>query len=447
MTTEKAAVAASTAQGWAHALNTAARPAPEHLEAAEEALNALVDADRHAPALGVQARWLGARNALEEALKAARARVAAGAREPGGITIAELAGALAELDRLGFRRADAALAQAVRDDGAADRIAELEAELEESGEELSAAIDREDSARAELKRQTELRDRFEREAAQARLDVKAAHAGHTAGIQAARDDSRRAGYRWVLAQLGNNVPGFDDMSTEELAEAARTRLAEVTKEAGQVQLMTADLERAGRRLQHGLEEVTYLPPRDQPIQLAAALVALADRSYRARSAALARQRELEDQLTVIAEEGAPELAAARAERDMLTRARDAQAAELRVLRAERDAAEGRSASAHAELATARGELERWTGAALELVRLMEPGATPAEEGTHLRAALAESVRRQLGRVSAIGDRLGREEQISAEQRRRAEAAELERDRLRAERDDLREEIEHRDAEQ
>jgi chromosome segregation ATPase len=105
---------------------------------------------------------------------------------------------------------------------------------------------------------------------------------------------------------------------------------------------------------------------------------------------------------------------------MLAKARDAQATAMRELRAQLDAA---TAAPH----PAEAERDRWTGAALELMRLMEPGHYTGDDGTELRAALIAAVRRQLARVEAIGGRLGREEQEAAEQRRRAEAAETARE--------------------
>lgn len=416
--TDPAAVAASTAQGWAYTLNTVARPAPEHLEAAQEALTALqLVTGGH--------RWASVADTLSEALTAARLRVDGG-RPPGDITIAELRGALDELADLGLGarpvQLDGALAQAVRDDGALARITELEEELEK-------AIEREDAERearartdAELRRQLELRDRFERERGQAQRDLKAAHAGHTAAIAATREDSRRAGYRWTLAQLGMNAPGFDQMGADELREEATTVVARTLAEAQALGLVVKELARAERLLGQDYDGspsmLHTLPGPDRSTELAAQVVRLADR---ARRAALERQTELEDQLAELRPD--MDLATVRAERDMLTKARDAQATELRALRAELTAARDDRDAAISAPHPAEAELERWTGAALELIRLMEPGHYTGTDGTELRAALIAAVRRQLDRVEAIGQRLGREEQISAEQRRRAEMAE------------------------
>jgi hypothetical protein len=244
-TTDPAAIAASTAQGWAHALNTVARPAPEHLEAAQEALTALQRADRAGSALGVRTpQWSGVTAALETALVAARLRVDG---RP-AITVDQLLEALDRLQERGLEVTaqrpalpDPALVQAVQEDGLADRIAELEQELEQEQDETAQLEEKLDAAReavalteADARRQSELRDRFEREADQARRESKAAHAGHSAAIAAAREDSRRAGYLWTLNQLGNNLPGYAQMPAEELREAATKRLGEVLLESGQL---------------------------------------------------------------------------------------------------------------------------------------------------------------------------------------------------------------------
>jgi DNA repair exonuclease SbcCD ATPase subunit len=365
--TDPAAVAASTAQGWAYTLNTVARPAPEHLEAAQEALNALVRADPPSGPLGTAPRWPGVRDALSEALTAARLRVDGG-RPPGDITIAELRGALAELRTLGLAGPDmgdippppaAGYPQAY---AAADRarvelrerVAELEAELEK-------AIEREDAEReartltdAELRRQVELRDRFERERGQAQRDLKLVRSGRGDAIAAAREDSRRAGYLWTLAQLGMNAPGFDQMGADELREEATTVLGRTLAEAQALRLVAKELGLAARWLGLDYDGAPYvLPGPDRPEELATLVVRLATWSQRARRAALERQTELEDQL----EELRPDmdLAAVRAERDMLTRARDAQASELRTLREELAAADRRRAELERELEEARAE--------------------------------------------------------------------------------------------
>jgi hypothetical protein len=431
-TTDPAAIAASTAQGWAHALNTVARPAPEHLEAAQEALTALQRADRAdraGSALGARTpRWSGVTAALETALVAARLRVD-GARPAGAITIAELRGALDELAALGLgaRPMDGALVQIdgyrTMQDRAAERIGELEAELDDAAGRENDERELRISAEADMRRQSELRDRFEREAAQARQETKSAHAGHSAAVAAAREDSRRAGYLWTLAQLGNNLPAYSLMSAEELRDAATKRLGEVTLEAGQLRHVAKELVRTGQRLSRGLDNhpLTRLD-QEHPTELAAAVYQLASWSVDARSAALARQRDLEDQLAEARTAPAPDEVLTR-ELGYVTASRDAQARELRELRAQLDAA---TAAPH----PAEAERDRWTGVALELMRLVEPGHYTGDAGAELRAALIAAVRRQLARVEAIGERLGREEQISAEQRQRAEAAETERDQYR-----------------
>jgi chromosome segregation ATPase len=337
--TDPAAVAASTAQGWAYALNTVARPAPEHLEAAQEALTALEGADRDAPAVGVRARWSGVRDALSEALTAARVRVDGG-RPAGSITIAELRGALDELGALGLgpRPVDVALAQAVRDDGAADRIAELEAELEEAQEELEEFRTQAAEAMAEARKIRDRLDDSERARGHADARTKAAHAGHSAAIAAAREDSRRAGYLWTLAQLGMNAPGFAEMATDELREEATKVAGRTLAEAGQLRHVAQELARAERLLGQDYDGAPLMrPSQDRPVELATLVVRLADWCRQGRSAALARQRELEARLKELAyDEDASavrtELAAVQEERDMLARARDVQAAELRSLR-------------------------------------------------------------------------------------------------------------------
>lgn len=414
---DMAALAASTAQGWAHALNTVARPAAEHLEAAQEALTVLQRHDRPRGPLGAVPRFPAVARTLEAALEAARLRVD-GSRPAGSITIAELRGALDELTALGLgARPLDPLTQAVRDDGAADRIAELEQELEESLEQYRGMVEA-------LDRQRQLRDRFELEAAQARKETKLAHAGHSAAVDAGRQEQDRQRLRWLLAQLGMNAPGFDEMPPEELRETASQALGATLKEAQALRLVVKELARAGRRLQAGLDGLTFLPSEEKPVELAEAVSGLADQSYRARQAALARQAELEDQLAMAETAPAPDEVLIR-QLDHVTAVRDAEAVKLRATLAELEAAQR-------ERDGSRADVERWTGNAIELIRAMEPGLTPQNlEGQALRHALAAAVRRQVDRVEAIGDRLGREEKISAEQRRRAEAAEAELSWLRA----------------
>jgi hypothetical protein len=443
MDREAAAIAASTAQGWAHALNTVARPHAEHLEAAQEALNALEAADRHAPALGVQARWPGVRKALSEALEAARLRVSGNApRDPGAITIAELAGALAELRALGLAAPDVETVPRFVADGAlasrAERIEELEAELELASQREGEEREARELTDAALSRLTDLRDRFERERNQLARDLKAAHAGHSRAVDAAREEQDRQRLRWILGQLGFNTPGYDLMPLEELRETATQAIGGTLKEAQALRLVAKELRRAVQLVEQGYDGAPYqLPADDQPVELAALVVRLAVWSRQARSAALARQGDLEQEVADLRHQVeqhqagyAPEVAAARQERDDVARSRDVQARELRTLRAELSAARDGREEAMLDAAATQTELDHWTGAALELIRQMEPGHCTGEDGAELRGALATAVRRQLDRVEAIGQRLGREEQISAAQRQRAEVAEAERDMLR-----------------
>src|SRR3954468_12109485 len=96
---DPAAIAASTAQGWAYALNTVARPAPEHLEAAQEELTALERADPAASVFGGASRWGGVRASQEEAWAAGPLRVDGGRPE---VTVAQLAESVAQLRQLGL---------------------------------------------------------------------------------------------------------------------------------------------------------------------------------------------------------------------------------------------------------------------------------------------------------------------------------------------------------
>lgn len=427
---DPAALAASTAQGWAYALNTVARPAPEHLEAAQEALNALERADRHAPAFGVRPRWLGVRNALAEALTAARLRVDGGRPE---ITVAQLTEAVGQLRELGlvpdprvgsedpdWPRPPAGYAQGYV---AARRLqAEAAARVEELEEELEEANERAALTDAELRRQVDLRDRFERERDQLQRDLKAAHSSYSA-VDAAREDSRRAGYVWCLAQLGNSLPGYDDMSTEELRELATKRLQEANLDGGTLRHVANELVRAGRRMALGLDgPLPRLDP-ERPIPLAAAVVELVEMTAREHADAVDRLRELEAVMEAAGWEDSdqlPQLRAAREERDMLTRARDAQAAELRALREERDDAERLIAELQEKLTelrrtaaegAARQEAGRRRIAELEATLKAErddddePGATLSE----LRSVRAE----RDGLEKRLAESQGRAESLEA----------------------------------
>jgi hypothetical protein len=393
--TDPAELAASTAQGWAYALNTVARPAPEHLEAAQEALTALLRADPPASVFGGAGRWEGVRDTLSGALTAARLRVDGGRTvlaEP-EVTVAQLVSALGQLHAAGLigdpQRPDPALAQAMRADGAAGRIAELEEQLEEDAELASAEMA---ELRGQLARAVELRDRFERERDATQRDAAAAHRGHSAAVDAARYQERRAHWLAVLAAFGMNPPGFAEMETTELEREARAQLGNAVRAGHDLRVITEELTRAGRRLQAALrDEPGALPPEDAPARLAVAVVGVADACVRERAAAVARQRELEDQILELGQadgqlseneraatlvertklrrrvaelEAVVQLRAndsdevlgrqlehVRAERDGVMRSRDAQAEVLRELRLERGNVEKR-------LAESQGRAER-----------------------------------------------------------------------------------------
>jgi chromosome segregation ATPase len=172
----------------------------------------------------------------------------------------------------------------------------------------------------------------------------------------AREDSRRAGYVWCLAQLGNSLPGYDDMSTEELRDLAAKRLREVNLDGGTLRHVTNELVRIARTLGKDYGGPPYFLS-DKPVELVRVVAMLADWSRQVRQAAVERQAELEAVMEAAGWEDPdqlPQLRAAREERDMLTRARDAQAAELRTLREERDDAEERIAELQEALEAERG---------------------------------------------------------------------------------------------
>lgn len=256
------------------------------------------------------------------------------------MSVAELLDVLAQLRTAGLApvpRPDAALAQAMRDDGASDRIAELEQELEEAGEESSAELA---ELRGQLARAVALRDRFERERDQAQREAKGAHTGHTAAVAAGRDAQERQELMWVLRQLGMNVPGFAQMDVVELRSTAERELLTAMRTGADMRVVVKELLRAARTLRRNLEEPNVLPDEENPPALAGAVAGLADMSVRARTAALSRQRELEDRLAELEGENAranalgEETLRLQAERDALTRSRDAQAATLRKMRDE-----------------------------------------------------------------------------------------------------------------
>src|SRR3954466_5410890 len=130
---DPAALAASTAPGWAYALNTVARPAPEHLEAAQEALTALGRADQ-------DVRWAGVADTLAEALTAARLRVDGGRPE---ITVAQLGEAVGQLRELGLIPDPVGTGPSAREAAGhlTERIAELEEELENAEERRQAVLE------------------------------------------------------------------------------------------------------------------------------------------------------------------------------------------------------------------------------------------------------------------------------------------------------------------
>lgn len=381
---------ASTAQGWVQTLNTAARPAPEHIEAAQAALKALAR-------FGVEA-WPAVQAALSEALEAARERVdgaealrVVDGRPPGSITIAELRGALDELTALGLawpqERADPAGPTVPRfvADGALARADqqrdELLARVTELEEALDEANERAALQDAELRRQVELRDRFEREAQQAHRELKAAKAERFNAVNVAREEERRAAHLWLLRQLGMNAPGFADWSTDDLRQAAVNELGDVQRGAAQLRLVLQELQPAWAALS-GTERWTGV---SNPIATARDIARMVEREARAHEEAQARLTELQDEVALAAdldlagphsrtaalaeltklrrriaeleairnverqaaqEELADgpsatlqELRAVRAERNELLKTWDAQTAELRMLRTERDNAE------------------------------------------------------------------------------------------------------------
>jgi len=426
---DPAALAASTAQGWAYTLNTVARPAPEHLEAAQEALNAL---DRATGGPTLSTPWHGVRVALSEALDAAAARLRVDGGRP-EITVDQLVEALDKLREHTISveppKPDPALVQAIRDDSSADRIAALEAELEKAIERKNEERQARLIAETDRRRQTELRDRFEQERNQAQRALKAALAGRSAAIAAARDDSRRAGYQWTLAQLGLNLPGYSDMSSEELRDAASKRLGEVLLEAGQLRHVAKELVRIGRALMLGLDASPMILDQEEPVQLASAVLRLADQAAADIGTSWSRQRELEGELAELASEGAPELAAVRAERDMLTLARDAQAQELRELRAELTEARDELDAVTSNLVAANrrtpelrqraeaAEAARWTALALADTARQAKDSAEQELAELRRVAAEGAVREEAARrrIAELEETLEADRKFDAEQ--------------------------------
>lgn len=398
---DPAALAASTAQGWTRALNATARPAPEHLEAAREALRALVFVDQNGS-------WVLDRLDLDRACAAARMRVAA--RMDDGllevtnpeVTVAQLLEAIGQLRAAGLVPELVPSVPTFVADGAITRsdhrIAELEQALEAAQEERDEERERVKEADAIARRQTELRDRFEREAREERDRAKGAHQGHSAAVAAARVAAERNIWLAVLARFGMNAPGFAEMETSELEVKARAQLGLAAQHGAQLQVVVKELLRAGQRLiQSGLDEQIKLPDGASPPALAGAVASLADSCVRSRSAAFARQRELEDRILAMRDgpdmtENERDEAAARdviqrrriaeleaivqlrlsdsdealgrqlerirAERDSVMRSRDAQAEELRTLRSERNRAEVDLAKLEANLVAANRETAR-----------------------------------------------------------------------------------------
>lgn len=331
-----AATAAAMAQGWSYALNTVARPAAEHLEAAQAALTALERLDQ----VGA---WVDSRTALSEALAAARARL-----QPRDVTIADLVAAVVQLRALGLvpagtpdqgipvppePGAGAGYPQAYAE---CDRTrAQLRARVSELEEELEDLHDNAERDAAELRRVGQLRDRFEQEARDLRSKSAVTNAGRHAEREAAMATARRREHLAILALLGTSGPGFDQMSPEELAETVGTAVRRVAKESAAVPRMVDLLTRTWRRLVDVQNGPATMRP-DDPEHLADAVWSEARRVCETLGGV---RRGLADQLGEIAELraalGRGESAdAVLTERDALQRSVNAQAEELRTLRAQ-----------------------------------------------------------------------------------------------------------------
>jgi hypothetical protein len=224
---------AATCQGWSYALNTVARPAAEHLEAAQAALSALERTDNRNTFPDVH-------RALSEALSAARARLA-----PQSITIAELRGALDELTALGLTWPEERNGSSIAERSElADWVHGLEASLALKDAELDEAERTAADLQDQLEQQRQLRDRFEREAREERQRGVDAHRGHSAAVDAARRKAHREASLWILRAFGMNPPGFDQMPDDELATLADTQLASGAVAAEVVQKLEPRLDRA-----------------------------------------------------------------------------------------------------------------------------------------------------------------------------------------------------------
>lgn len=185
--------------------------------------------------------------------------------------------------------------------------------------------------------------------------------------------ARRAVLLETMRRLGTWAPGFEEMDDQELEQHAGAAIERCARAEERVTVMAQELASAWSRAQLGRRAT-------DPVELAYNTAhVLVDTARRAR--------ELRERLD----------------------------------RAETEAEE-------TEKGAHLAELETWETTARGLIVAMEPGLRPsAVEGAELRDMLEATVRRQLERVSAIGERLGREEQASAALRRRADAAETERD--------------------
>jgi hypothetical protein len=332
---------ASMAQGWAYALNTVAHPAPEHIEAAQEALNALEAADR-------SNAWEGARGTLAQSLEAARLRV----HTAPPITLNQLAEALEQLEGLGFQlaadpkphvvladaRADSEMARR-RIDELEDQLARTEAEARKKGAaqaveawsvELAAMLgigdpepgedrpspddliemvegqteavkastddvvrltDELTTARRELSDAVRARDEARQQAKEAR-DKLSMHV-QTAGLTAVREHRL-----WVLRQLGFNPPGFAHMDAQELAAEEEKALRESHRAAGNTLRAENSLRRAWGHLRR-VQGPTFDAVRPERLEeLAEAVRAMAERALQRFAEMDSSLRRMETDLAV-----------------------------------------------------------------------------------------------------------------------------------------------------
>jgi hypothetical protein len=309
---------AAMAQGWIYALNTVTRPVAEHLEAAQAALKALESADG-------PGAWRDTALALAATLAAARARLA-----PRPPTIAELVAAVDQLRAAGLVSAagpDPALAQAIRDDGAGDRIAELEAELEDVQAELEDV--RSDAHTAEEKAQlaTQRLSGAERRAAEldrqrqdAERRAQGAHAGHSAAVVVVRRQVRLD----VLRALGFNPPGFADMPDEELEAELVKITRRVLAEAGSVPKIREHVLAAWRPLVDVLDAPAFALEDTAELARDAA-----ERARRVRQIVAGLRRQIADQAAELAQ-----LRQERSEPEVTVKSWNSQAETIRELRAE-----------------------------------------------------------------------------------------------------------------